>query len=197
MEVIDAGPLFARAAGGTCAPEDAMDLTPASYDLCVSVGTLDSVNDLPRALATIRFALKPDAFFIGALAGGNMLPQLRLAMRAADQQIGVATPHVHPRVEASALANLLSAHGFAMPVVDVEKVQVAYSSFASLVRDLRLMGATNVLRARSRQPLPKRSAAAAADCFAAAAGTDGKTIETFELLHFAGWTPAQVRPEHG
>lgn len=189
VEAVDPGPLFAEAAAGTCVIEDRMDLRPARYDLCVAVGTLDSVNDLPAALLTIRFALKADALFIGVVGGGDVLPQLRAAMRAADQQSGKATPHVHPRIEAAALAGLLSASGFAMPVVDVDQVKVAYSSLRDLVRDLRAMGATNILEARSTRPLSRREAAAAADHFSAAGG-GSKTIERFDLLHFAAWTPA-------
>lgn len=190
VEAIDPGRLFAEAAGGTCVVEDAMQLPSARFDLCVAVGTLDSVNDLPRALKAIKQGLKPDSLFIGAVGGGEMLPQLRAAMRAADRQSGAATPHVHPRIEASALATLLSATGFAMPVIDVDQVQVAYSSFAGLVRDLRGMGATNILRARSTRPLTRSAAAAAAAHFETAAGEGGKTVEQFDLLHFAAWTPA-------
>jgi SAM-dependent methyltransferase len=196
IDAVDPGPLFAEAAGGACVVEDAMDQPTAAYDLCVAVGTLDSVNDLPAALRTIRAALKPDSLFIGALSGGDTLPQLRSAMRAADQETGTATPHVHPRIEASALAGLLAASGFAMPVVDVERVQVAYSSLWDLVRDLRAMGATNVLQARSARPLSRRAAAAAAEQFAAA-GIGGKTVERFELLHFAAWTAAADRISQG
>jgi NADH dehydrogenase [ubiquinone] 1 alpha subcomplex assembly factor 5 len=189
VEAVDPGPQFALAAGGACVIEDSMELPPACYDLCVAVGTLDSVNDLPAALRTIRAALKPDSLFIGVMGGGNMLPQLRAAMRAADQESGVATPHVHPRIEAPALATLLSAAGFAMPVVDVDRVQVAYSSFGDLVRDLRGMGATNILRERSGKPLSRRALAAATAQFESSS-RDGKTVEQFDLLHFAAWTPA-------
>jgi hypothetical protein len=160
-----------------------------NYDLCVSIGTLDTLNDLPLALAALRSVLAPDAFFIGALSGGDTLPQLRSAMRAADPAQGGSVPHVHPRIEASALAGLLSAAGFVMPVVDVDRVAASYSSLGDLVRDLRAMGATNVLRARSRRPLTRAARTAAFEAFAAA-GNDGRTTEIFEIIHFAGWTPS-------
>jgi hypothetical protein len=108
-------------------------------------------------------------------------------MRAGDEQMDGASPRVHPRIEPSALAGLLSAAGFDMPVVDVDRVQAAYSSMWDLVRDLRAMAATNVLTARSRQPLSRRAAGAAADHFRGETGE--KVTERFELLHFAAWTP--------
>ena len=160
---------------------------PGAYDLCVAIGTLDTVNDLPQALARIRLTLGPSGFLLGAVAGGDTLPQLRGAMRAADQVRGPAVPHVHPRIEAAALAPLLSAAGFTMPVVDVDRVQVSYESLTRLIDDLRGMGATNILSARSRRPLAKAERNAAIHAFASAQ-QNGRTTETFEILHFGAWT---------
>ena len=188
VDVIDPGPLFAHAAAGTCSAEERMEVEPGAYDLCVAVGTLDTANDLAHALLRVRFALRDDSLFVGALAGGDSLPRLRSAMRAVDEHTGGASPRVHPRVEPSALAGLLAAAGFDMPVVDIDRVQVAYSSLWGLVRDLRAMGATNILTARSLQPLTRKAAEAAESQFREGAG-DQKVIERFELLHFAAWTP--------
>lgn len=173
----------------TVAPDDLMTLEPGSYDLCIAVGELDTAIDLPQALLTVRFALREDSLFIGALPGGDTLPALRSAMRAADEQMGAATPHVHPRIEPAGLTSLLTSAGFTMPVVDVDRVQASYRSLADLVRDLRSMGATNILNARSRRPLTRAALDAAANQFMAEA-VDGRTTEVFELLHFAAWTPS-------
>jgi hypothetical protein len=108
-------------------------------------------------------------------------------MRVADFVMGAASPHIHPRIEASALAPLLSQAGFVMPVVDVDRVSVSYPSFARLVADLRAMGATNILRERPRRALSKQAQAAAALAFEGA-GDGVTTLETFEILHFAAWT---------
>ena len=188
VDVIEPGSRFAAAAGAFRDDEDRMELEPGAYDLCVAVGTLDTVNDLARALLIVRFALKEDSLFIGALSGGDTLPALRAAMRAADEVAGVATPHVHPRIEPAALAGLLGSAGFAMPVVDVDRVQASYASLPALVRDLRAMAATNILSARSKRPLSRAAVAAAARQFLAGA-QEARVTERFELLHFAAWTP--------
>ena len=190
LEVVEPGALFARAAGVAAIQEDSWPGNPG-HDLCLAIGTLDTVNELPRVLATIRTSLVSDGLFIGALAGGDTLPRLRAAMRAADEVEGAAAAHVHPRIEASALAALLSAAGFQMPVVDVDRVQASYESLSRLVADLRAMGATNVLRARPRAPLLKSAYAAAAGAFVAA-GDGRRTTETFEILHFAAWNPVDA-----
>jgi hypothetical protein len=188
VRICDPGPIFAELAGGEAVAEDEWAPEGAAYDLVMAIGTLDTVNDLPRALAAIRGSMRPDALLIGAVSGGDTLPQLRAAMRAADHVTGEARPHVHPRIEASALAPLLTAAGFRMPVVDVDRVQVAYRSFDRLVGDLRAMGATNLLIDRPRGPLGRAAREAAAANFTAA-GDGARTVETFEILHFAAWTP--------
>lgn len=192
VEIVDPGALFAASAGGRKIVEDAWEPRSAAYDLVLAFGTLDTVNDLPRALRSIRQSMQPEALLIGAVSGGDTLPQLRAAMRAADRAMGGASAHVHPRIEASSLAPLLSAAGFAMPVVDVDRIQASYASLERLVRDLRAMGATNVLAGRSRRPLTRAALAEARQSFAAA-GDDDRTVEFYEILHFAARVPAAQR----
>lgn len=187
VDVRDPGRLFAQNAGGSAISEDRWQPAEAVYDLVVAVGTLDTVNDLPLALRLISRSITTGGLLIGVVSGGDTLPQLRAAMRAADAVSGVAAPHVHPRIEAAALSPLLSNAGFTRPVVDVERVQVSYRSLGSLVADLRAMGATNVLSAKP-PPLSRTQRAAAFSAFADA-GEGGRTTESFELLHFAAWRP--------
>jgi hypothetical protein len=189
IEVCDPGPMFAERAGGFQIVEDHWDPPKGRFDLVVATGTLDQVNDLPLALNLLGFAMRPGGFFIGAMPGGNTLPQLRIAMRAADAVSGPAAPHIHPRIDAAALAPLLENAGFGAPVIDVERVAVSYPSLDRLVSDLRRMAATNILL--SRPALLTRAAySAAREAFQNVDG-GGRTVETFEILHFAAWRPKQ------
>ena len=159
-------------------------------DLCLSVGALDTAEPLPAVLAALRHMLAPDALFIGAFAGGNSLPALRAAMRAADEHDGGAAPHVHPRIDPPSFAALLGNAGFVMPVVDIDRVRLRYASLDALVRDLRAMATTNILAERPRRPILRRGLAAARKVFETL-GEQGKTPETIEIIHFAAWTPPQ------
>ena len=185
--VVDPGALFAAAGGGKRIEEDRYDFGLARFDLCIAVGTLNSVNDLPLALHNIRRALRPDAPLIGAMSGGNSLPALRAALIDADRASGRAVARTHPRVEAPSLAGLLAAAGFAMPVVDIDRVTIRYRTLYDLVRDLRAMATTGLLVDRP-PPLTKSSAYQAAGAFAAA-GDGTRTEEAIELIHFIGWAP--------
>lgn len=189
VDVRDPGPVFAKRSCGEVMNEDRWQPQQGTYDLVIAVGTLDTVNDLPLAIRLIRYAMRADGLFIGALSGGDTLPKLRSAMRAADSLFGGAAPHVHPRIEAASLAPLLEQGGFVAPVVDVDRVAVSYGSFERLVRDLRAMGATNLLHSRPRL-MSRRARAAAFEAFNKA-GDGSRTLETFEILHFAAWTARQ------
>ena len=189
VEVREPGRLFADRAHGELLIEDRWLPPEAAYDLVLAVGTLDTVNELPLALRLIRHSLRPGGLFLCALSGGETLPQLRMAMRAADAASAGAAPHVHPRIEAAALAPLLADAGFADPVVDVDRLSVSYSSLDRLVSDLRGMAAASVLQSRARF-VSRRALAAARQAFADA-GDGTRTVETYEILHFAAWAPNQ------
>ncbi|MGI8930760.1 MAG: SAM-dependent methyltransferase [Sphingomicrobium sp.] len=187
IEVVDPGASFAAAAGGALIEEDRYDFGVARFDLCIAIGTLDTVNELPLALHNLRRALRPDAPLIGAIAGGNSLPALRAALIEADRAAGRAVARTHPRIEAPSLAALLGVAGFAMPVVDVDRVRLRYRGLGDLVRDLRAMAASGLLADRP-PPLSKSVLQQAARSFAAA-GDGDRTDEFIDLIHFLAWTP--------
>jgi NADH dehydrogenase [ubiquinone] 1 alpha subcomplex assembly factor 5 len=187
VTVLDPGPLFAERAGGRCADLEALPLEPGRFDLCVCIGLLDTANNLELAVAALHLVLKPGGLLLGAFAGGHSLPRLRGAMLAADAVAGQASPRVHPRIEAPSLGQLLTSGGFRMPVVDIDRVDIAYPSLGSMVIDLRRMGATNVLHARSRRPISRTALDVARAQFL---GSSERAVEQMEILHFAGWKPA-------
>jgi len=186
VSIVDPSPLMAQDAGGQCADLESLPFEGEQFDLVVTIGLLDTANELRLAAAALSLVLKPGGLLLGAIAGGNSLPGLRRAMLAADAATGQTTAHVHPRIEATALAQLLSASGFVEPVVDVDRVDLRYGSLDSLVCDLRGMGMTNILAARSRRPLSRASLEAARAAFLN--GKD-RAVEQIEILHFAAWKP--------
>ena len=190
----DAGKAFATAARGFHCDEDRLPFADSAFDLVVSAGVLDTVNDLPGALLLIRRALKPDGLFLGAFAGAGSLPRLKAAMLAGDSAEGGAAPRIHPQIDVRAAGDLLVRAGFALPVVDSQPLEVRFPSLAALIADLRGMGATNVLAAHPR-PLGRHGLAAAAAEFDAVADADGKTTERFEIVHLLGWAPAPGQPQ--
>lgn len=198
MDVVpaDAGALFAAAMDGVQCDEDRLPFPAESFDLIISAGTLDSVNDLPGALVQARRLLRPDGLFLAAFVGAGSLPRLKRAMQAADEaEERPAAPHVHPQIDVRAAGDLLSRAGFALPVADTERMVVRYRDHSQLVGDLRSLGWTNVLNARSRHPLGRLGFAGAAAAFADGADPDGRIAERFDIIHLSGWAPSPEQPK--
>jgi NADH dehydrogenase [ubiquinone] 1 alpha subcomplex assembly factor 5 len=174
------------------ADEDRLPFADGAFDLVVSAGALDTVNDLPGALLLIRRALRSDGLFLGAFLGAGSLPRLKRAMLAADSIEGGASPRIHPQIDVRAAGDLLARAGFALPVVDAQPVDVRFSALLDLVRDLRAMAATNILAQRSRRPLGRHGLAAAIADFEEG---EERTTERFEILHLLGWAPSPDQPQ--
>jgi len=187
VTVVDPGPIMAERAGGQFADLESLPFDAEAFDLALCIGTLETANNLPLAAAALHLVLRPGGLLLGALAGGQSLPRLRKAMLAADLVTAQASPHLHPRIEGPSLARLLTEVGFAMPVIDVDRIELEYGSLDALVRDLRAMGATNILHARSRRPLSRLAREAARAAFLAG---ENRAVEQIEILHFAGWKPS-------
>lgn len=163
--------------------EEEQPFAEGRYDLIVSLGTLDTVNDLPGALIHIRRALRSGGLVIASFVSAGSLPLLRSFMLAADGER--PAPRIHPMVDVRAGAQLLQRARFADPVADQRSLGVGFRSLERLVGDLRALGLSNVL-ADPGPPLGKAARSRATAAFADA-GQDGRTVETFEILTLSGW----------
>jgi SAM-dependent methyltransferase len=180
--------------GGEAGPVGSYDqipLDPESIDLAVSLLSLHEADDIPGALIQIRRALRPDGLFLGAMAGGGTLGELRESLLAAETELhGGASPRVAPFTDVRDAGALLQRAGFALPVADVETVIVRYDSLFGLMRDLRAMGASNALVDRSRRPASRRLFLRAAEIYAERfADADGRIRATFAFIWMSGWAP--------
>jgi SAM-dependent methyltransferase len=180
------------------ADEEALPFADGSLDLIVSALALQFVNDLPGTLIQIRRALKPDGLLLAALIGGDSLTELREAFAQAESEIeGGVSPRVAPFADVRELGALLQRAGFALPVVDSDRLTVRYNSVLDLMRDLRRMGATNVLTERRRKPLKRATLYRLAEIYARRfADADGRLRATFEIAWLSGWVPheSQQKP---
>lgn len=164
--------------------EFARPIPGAPYDLIVSLGELDTVNDLPGALILLRGALAPGGLLLATMTGGGSLPALRQAMLAADGER--PAPRIHPQVDDRAATALLQRAGFARQVVDRHTLQVRYGALETLCGDLHDQGLGSVL-ADAAPPLTRAGLERAAQAFAARADADGKTSEQFEVFTLTAW----------
>ena len=172
--------------------------SPTARSICGVALSLQFVNDLPGTLIQIRRALKADGLLLAGVIGGESLNELREACAGAESEIeGGVSPRVAPFGDVRELGALLQRAGFALPVVDSDRLTVRYPTALALMRDLRRMGATNVLSERRRTPLKRATLARVADIYASRfADTDGRVRASFEIVWLLGWAPheSQQKP---
>jgi SAM-dependent methyltransferase len=178
--------------------DEAIRVPDASLNLAVSALALQFVNDLPGVLVQIRRALRPDGLLLAAMIGGDSLTELRQAFAQAESEIeGGLSPRVAPFADLRDLGGLLQRAGFALPVIDNERVTVRYSTVFNLMHDLRRMGATNALAERRRAPLRRATLLRMAEIYSEQfADPDGRLRATFEIVWLSGWAPdpSQQKP---
>jgi SAM-dependent methyltransferase len=187
-------PLGETEAGGDAQvvlEEDRLPFTPGSFDLVISAGTLDSVNDLPGALVQIRRILRPDGLFLGHMFGAGTLAMLKSMLLEADADR--VTPHIHPQIDLRSAADLIVRAGFTLPVADQDICAVRYGDWRSIVSDIRDAGVGNAL-AGPRNYLGKDVATRLEHAFAARADAQGKVTESFAHIFLSGWAPSENQP---
>lgn len=159
-------------------------LTIGTFDLIVSLGSLDTLNDLPGALIHLRNALSDDGLFIGQMVGAGSLPSLRQVMLTADGDQPAA--RLHPQVDNRAATGLLERAGFKRQVVDSRTIRASYRSFDRLIGDLREQAMNSVLLTKS-PAVGKAGLARANAAFEALKDEEGRVTEAFEILTLTGW----------
>jgi NADH dehydrogenase [ubiquinone] 1 alpha subcomplex assembly factor 5 len=179
------------------ADEEFLPFRDGSLDLVVSGLSLHFVNDLPGALLQIRRALKPDGLFLAAMLGGRTLCELRHAFFLAEDEVqGGASPRVAPFADVRDLGGLLQRAGFALPVTDTDVFTVTYASPFRQMQELKAMGASNMLVARRRRFMTRRTLTRAGEIYVERFGRpDGRVPATFEIITLTGWAPHESQQQ--
>jgi SAM-dependent methyltransferase len=180
------------------AGSEVLPLQPESLDLAVSALAFQFVNDLPGVLAQIRRALRPDGLLLAAFPGGDTLTELRQSFAAAEAECeGGVSPRVSPFADLQDIGHLLQRAGLALPVTDVDRIVVRYDNAFALMRDLRGMGASNILVERRRTPTRRATMLRMAQIYAERfSDPDGRIRATFDIVWLSAWAPheSQQKP---
>lgn len=173
------------------ADEELFPFAAESFDLIVSALSLQWVNDLPGALIQLRAGLKPDGAFVAAILGGGSLAELRHVFLLAEEELyGGASPRVAPFADVRDFGHLLQRAGFALPVTDRDVLKVRFNSAMDLMRELKAMGASNVLTNRLRVPRSKALFERVNELYSELySDDDGRVFASFEMIYLMGWAP--------
>jgi NADH dehydrogenase [ubiquinone] 1 alpha subcomplex assembly factor 5 len=174
------------------ADEELLPFAPEAFDLVISGLSLHWVNDLPGCLLQVRQCLKPDGLFLAAMLGGDTLYELRQSLMEAElAEAGGVGPRVSPFADLRDAGGLLQRAGFALPVIDGDRLTVRYADVLALMRDLRGMGESNAVRARASRSVNRTIVARADKIYRRRFGEEeGRIAATFQIIYLTAWAPA-------
>lgn len=179
------------------ADEEFLPCKPGSLDLIITNLSLHWINDLPGCLAQIKQSLKPDGLFLGALFGGETLTELRQSLMAAEINIrGGASPRISPFVDIRTIGGLLQRAGFALPVIDTDRITVTYDNAFKLMQDLHAMGESNILINRARGLTSPQIMTECARIYQQKfTNRKGRITASFDILYLLGWSPHESQQQ--
>jgi len=164
-----------------CADINRMPFAGVAFDLVWSNLALQWVNDLPRAFAEFRRAMKVGGLLSFTTFGPDTLRELRGAFVGIDGRT-----HTNRFVDMHDIGDMLVHAGFADPVMDMEYVTLTYDSPRALLAELKAIGATNRTRGRPIG-LMGRSRFARVLARLDALRRDGRIPATFEVVYGHAW----------
>ncbi|MFZ1429201.1 MAG: methyltransferase domain-containing protein [Geminicoccaceae bacterium] len=193
----DAGLLPTGSPLRVVADAEALPFGPGRFDAAVSLMVLHWVNDLPGTLVQLRNALAEDGLLLLALPGGETLFELRQSLLQAELECeGGGSLRVSPFTDVRDAGGLLQRAGFALPVVDIDRITVTYADPLRLMRELGRMGEGNALVQRRPGPLRRRTLVRACELYREQFGdVDGRVPATFDILFMAAWKPHASQPK--
>lgn len=168
-----------------------MPIAPQSCELMISVNELHRLNDPATYLLQARHALQDDGFFICAFPGETVLPELREALTEAEMNMrGGLSPRLLPTIAKKDMGALMQRAGFALPVVDSEKITLSYKKLETLYQDIRSLGGGNILSARDKTYIGKGFFAEVEHIYGEKhKNEDGTYIATLDIIFAVGWAP--------
>ena len=171
---------FARVCGDALR----LPLADASVDIVFSSLVLQWCEPIGQALAEVRRVLSPAGFFAFSTFGPDTLKELRAAWAQADGHT-----HVNRFIDMHDVGDALGRSGLAEPVLDADRIELAYPDTLSLMRDLKAIGAHNVTAGRPRT-LTGRARLARMSAAYEAFRRGAALPATYEVIYGASWGAA-------
>ncbi|HVN46185.1 MAG TPA: malonyl-ACP O-methyltransferase BioC [Steroidobacteraceae bacterium] len=161
-----------------------LPLRDGSIDLILSNLMLQWCEPLAAAFAEARRVLRSSGFFAFSTFGPDTLCELRSAWAQAD-----GYNHVNRFSDMHEIGDAVVRAGLMEPVLDVDRIEVAYPDVLTLMRDLKSIGAHNVTAGRPRA-LAGRQRLARVQRAYEDFRRDGALPATYEVIYGACWGAA-------
>lgn len=172
---------FLRRFERVCADAARLPLADASVDLVFSNLMLQWCAPPDAVFREVQRVLRPGGLFTFTTFGPDTLRELRESWEAAD-----AGHHVNRFIDMHDVGDALGRAGFAEPVLDVDRHVLDYPDALSLMRDLKAIGAHNVMSGRPRGLTGRRALARMTASYEARRHND-RLPATFEVIYGMAW----------
>lgn len=189
----DSSPLFVQnysLENAIVLDDEDLHFSASSFDIIVSNLNLHFINDVVGHLLEIKKFLKPNGVFIASFFGGETLKKLREVLLEVEQEKhnGIS-PRIAPFAHVKDAGMLMQKAGFRDSVAESEIINVAYSSFFKLLKDIKNMGESNVMYERSKKFVSKSFFAEAEKLYLKneKLKNDGEMEVNFEIITVIGW----------
>lgn len=170
-----------------CADGEALPLTDASVDLVFSNLALQWCDPM-RIFAEAVRVLRPGGLLLFSTFGPDTLKELRAAFAAVDGK-----PHVNQFIDMHDLGDQMVRARLADPVMDMEHLTVTYTELSGLLRELKDIGAHNVLPGRERGLMGKSRWARLSEAYEQFR-KDDRLPATYEVVYGHAWKPIAPTP---
>lgn len=166
-----------------CGDAEALPFKENSFDLIFSASTLQWCNDIGRVFDDCLRLLRPGGLLMFSTFGPDTLHELRTCFAKAELD-----KRVNSFIDMHLLGDGLLQQGFSDPVMEVDRIQLLYEEPAQLLRDLKLVGATNNnSHERSRGLLSKRKLNRALDYYKEFLLPNKKYPASYEVIYGHAW----------
>ena len=174
-----------RRPGCVCGDAERLPFADGSFQFIFSNLMLQWCQDLDAVFTELRRVLAPGGLLMFTTLGPDTLGELRASWRAVD-----GYTHVNPFIDMHDVGDALLQTDWAEPVMDTERLTLTYRDLATLMFDLKHLGAHNVTRGRARGLTGKRRFQAFTTAYEAFR-CDGVLPSTYEVIYGHAWSPQQ------
>ncbi|MGV7235347.1 MAG: malonyl-ACP O-methyltransferase BioC [Nitrosomonadaceae bacterium] len=164
-----------------CGDIEQLPFRDSSIGMVWSNLSLQWCNNIEQTFAEMHRVLQPEGLLMFSTFGPDTLHELRQAFLGMDN-----SSHVNHFIDMHDIGDLLVHNGFAMPVMDMEYITLTYDDVISVMRDLKAMGAHNVIQDRKRGLTGKIGWGKVLSNYEVFR-KDGKLPVTFELVYGHAW----------
>jgi len=160
-------------------------LADASVDLVISGLTLQWCQDLTKVFKEFRRILAPDGLLLFSTFGPDTLKELRQSWAKVDE-----LAHVNAFTDMHDVGDALMQSGFADPVMDMEMLTMTYEDVKTVMRDLKKIGAHNVMQGRSHTMTGKNKLKNMMHAYEQFRD-DGLLPVSYEIVYGHAWVPEE------